>query len=237
MIVSHAHKFIYLRTEKTGSTALTAALAQYCGREENLKANLRTPISRHLPWISGGLQRRFPEVFGLHYHATAEQVRRILGPKVWDSYFKFAVERNPWERQISLFYHRRGRDGGVPGDFDRAQRSLTYNLLHHNRLNNWGVYAIGDEIVADQVIRYEDLNDALPGLFDRIGLPRDLVLPRRNFGHGGERQHYSSYYTPASRDLVASWYRREIEAFGFTFDDQGQPQTDNAGPAVAQPIQ
>jgi hypothetical protein len=146
----------------------------------------------------------------------------VLRPSVFDAYYKFAVERNPWDRQVSLYYHRRSRAQGDGLDFDAAMRSPLYGLAHYNRLNNWSVYAIGDRIVADEVIPYEHLAERIPALFARLGLPV-RGLERRNEAASGARGHYSQFYTPASRERVGRWYRREIEAFGYTFEEQPGP--------------
>ena len=36
MIVSHAHKFIFIKTKKTAGTSLEIALSKYCGAEDVL---------------------------------------------------------------------------------------------------------------------------------------------------------------------------------------------------------
>lgn len=219
MIISHRHKFIYLRTEKTGSTALEAALLEAVEGQEDVKGYMTTAISRRLPRTFGGLKRHIPHVFGLHVHASAKHIRSILGKQIFDSYFKFAVERNPWDRQVSLYNHRLAKRGqeDVSG-FDAAMQSRTYSLMHHNKLKNWHVYSIGNEVVADQVLDYHRLQEDLPALAAKIGLP-DLSLKRRN-AHGGQRPHYSTFYSDHSRDLVGRWYSNEIEHFGFTFEDR-----------------
>lgn len=217
MIVSHSRKFIFLRTEKTAGSSLSEALAQ-AGGEGDFVADMRRPgWARYSPVHHGALKRKLPGRFGLHTHATAVQARKVLGARVFDSYFKFAVERNPWDRQVSLYMHRCWKTGRTP-DFDRDIRSLTYRSSEHVRLQNWKIYAIGDEIVADKILHYHRFEQDLAELWDEIGM-EPLDLPRRRSEYREERPHYSTYYTPASRDLVASWYTREIEALGYSFED------------------
>jgi hypothetical protein len=222
MIISHAHKFIFLRTEKTASTSLAHALLtllepgdEWFGSGASAAAH---PGIRAAPRAKGWKRRTFPRLFGLHFHASARDVRSVVGRKVFDTYFKFAVERNPWDRQVSLYMHRSRQRGGDGTGFSRDMSSPFYRMMHHTRLANWQVYTIGDSVVADWVIRYDELSGSLPALAERAGLP---AVPQMNSLRAGYRDrgtHYSAHYTPAVRDLVARWYRPEIEAFGFQFE-------------------
>jgi hypothetical protein len=223
MIVSHRHRFIYLRTEKTASTSLTDALKAVLGPEDKVYRSFTGKWVKMIGFNPGGLKRSFPGVFGLHFHAHAADVRRILGPDVFDSYYKFAVERNPWERQLSLYTHRIHRKGGkgkTVEEFDQDMRNPLWRLMHYSRLRNWDIYSIGNEVVADKVLRYENLRDDLQSVFDHLGIDEAVQLPVLNARHGGDRQHYSTYYSDATRDLVGRWYAREIAAFNYTFEDQ-----------------
>ena len=83
-------------------------------------------------------------------------MRSVVGREVWDSYFKFAVERNPWDRQVSNYFHRQSRHASKQ-EFERYITSPIYRQLHHVRLNNWGIYTINNEIAVDAMIRYENL--------------------------------------------------------------------------------
>ena len=220
MIVSHKYRFIFLRTEKTASTSLMKAL-QGVLDEQEVQANRRRPAwAKYSPIHHGALKRYLPQLFGLHTHATASQVRSVLGRQIFDSYYKFAVERNPWDRQISLYAHRQWKKGRATEDFDREMRSPIYRNTSYTRLNNWSIYAIGNEIVADRVIRYEQLEEEIEGLVATLGLPGPLELPVLR-KYTADRPHYSTYYTDYTRDLVAKWYPREIDALGYTFEGEG----------------
>ena len=217
MIVSHRHKFIFLRTEKTASTSLSDALYPHLGPEDEI-ADLKRPAwAKYSPIHHGALKRTLPRVFGLHPHATAAQVRAVIGPKIFDSYFTFAVDRNPWERQISLYTHREWKKGKGPEHFDRDMRSLWYRNTEYCRLNNWSMYAIGNSVVVSQVYDYGQLGDAITDLCQRFGLGDGLAMPRRREYVAG-RPHYSTYYSDYTRDLVSRWYRREIDALGYGFE-------------------
>ena len=219
MIVSHAHRFIFLRTEKTGGTSLTAALKAACAPGDTYPGQIRPRWSRRLPFAYGGLQRRMPDLFGLHPHATARQARRVLGREIFDTYFKFAIERNPWDRQVSLYTHREWKKGKDNTDFDRDMRSLVYRSSEHCRLDNWSVYAIGNEIVVDRILRYENLEADVKDVCQGLGLDLGDRLPRLR-DYRGSRAHYSVYYSNATRDMIARWYRREIDALGYEFEDR-----------------
>ncbi len=218
-MVSHTHRFIFLRTEKTAGTSLEAAFEKVLG-EGDFMAHLRRPAwARFSPVHHGALKRKIPDLFGLHPHASARQARRVLGRKVFDGYFKFAVERNPWDRQVSLYFHRAWKTRRKSLDFDRDLRSFWYRNSEYVRLRNWSIYAIGGTVVADRVLRYEYLDDDLKQLAADLNIKGLGPLPRKR-RYTAPRPHYSRYYSPQTRELVARWYAREIDAFGYRFEHQ-----------------
>lgn len=224
MIISHKYRFIFLRTEKTAGTSLEVALAELCDQGDiatGINAELAktrglvTPWSKRLPISTGAFRKFFPRYFGFHTHATVAQAKALLPHRTFNSYYKFAVERNPWDRQISLYYHRARRSRLKP-DFNRDMSSFVYRACHHTRVKNWDTYTIKDQIAVDEVLRFEDLAAGLERIAKRLGLP---AIPQLGHQRSGFRPRtcYRDFYTPRTRKLIEDWYPKEIEAFRYEF--------------------
>ena len=81
----------------------------------------------------------------------AAEARALIDDKVWRSYFKFAFDRNPWDRQVS-FYHHRYRNEKAPPSFA--------SFMHEDaraRIDNYEIYSIDGDVAVDFVGRYENL--------------------------------------------------------------------------------
>lgn len=230
MLVSHRFRFIFLKTEKTASSSLYVAFrdiilehdkpyaADWSVRRQLLRQNVNL-ADVSFSGRRGALRRRLPRLSGLHRHGYASDLRAFLGPEIFDRYTVITSERNPWDRQVSLFAHRASKDEKPSTrSFADAMRSPLYNLLHHNRLRNWEIYAIDDRVCAHHVIRFENLHDDFRAVIKDLGLDPDRhVLPHRRGGHRPEQGTYRDLYTDEVRDLVGRWYHREIEHFGYEF--------------------
>lgn len=228
MIVSHRHKFIYLKTEKTASTSMESVLTDHCGPEDIISGARRDPVTRkpkarnnhlgigRLVSVPASIKHRFPSIAGYYPHMPARQVKALVGDRVWNSYFKFTTERNPWDRQVSNYFHRQSRRD-TKADFEHYLTSPIYHRLHHVRLDNWGIYTIDGEIVVDAVIRYENLASDTLTVMQQLGIASDIEIPFARAGHRPSNADYRKYYTDRTIEVVERWYAREISAFGYSF--------------------
>ena len=123
MIVSHEYKFIFLKTRKTAGTSLEIALSQLCGERDII-----TPIAREDEAIRQKLGFCGPQNYwkrlsrytlrdwaryiirkrrtkGYSNHMPAKEAQSLLGSRIWNEYYKFCFERNPWDKAISLYFY------------------------------------------------------------------------------------------------------------------------------------
>src|SRR5690606_20572751 len=104
------------------------------------------------------LRKKFNYMMGrrvrptFYNHMPARKVRRIVGAGTWNNYFKFTVERNPWDAQVSLYFWKY-RDPLRRPPFETYVRSLQARP----QSTNFSIYAIGDTIAVNYVCQYERL--------------------------------------------------------------------------------
>jgi len=231
MIISHEHKFIFLKTKKTAGTSIELALSQLCGpddiitpltaTDEALRAGGRGAQNWRLHgWWSSPRpfwKRRFfkftAEDYGFYNHISAKQAKGLLNDdRIWRSYFKFAFDRNPWDRQVSAYHFRYRRSGNPPSfpDYIRRDRRAW--------INNYDIYSIdGRDPCVDFVGRFEKLAEDFRTALKEVGMSFDQELPRAKSDYRRTQKHYREYYDDESRWIVSDWYSREIRLLDYEF--------------------
>jgi hypothetical protein len=234
MIVSHEHRFVFLKTRKTAGTSVEVFLAPLAGDDaivtpvadlpSHPARNHTRPVRRFRSLVSGSHLRemRRDAASGQWFvnHSGARVVRARIGPRAWRSYFKFCFERNPWEKTISMYYYRAAQSRDVtpfhewvlrtdlPSDYDR------YSLDHRT-------------IAVDFVGRYEHLDDDLARALGEIGLDVPVRLGREKGGLRPGGASPAALYDEAGSRRIESVFHREIAAFGFTRPDDLRLISDN----------
>jgi hypothetical protein len=230
MIISHEHKFIFLKTKKTAGTSIELALSQLCGpddvitplapADEVLREGRRSAQNWRLhgwwesprPIWKRRILKTNAEDYGFYNHVPAERAKALLDDdKIWRSYFKFAFDRNPWDRQVSWYHHHFRRKSTPPpfADFMRTDRRA--------RIDNYDIYAIGGDVAVDFVGRFENLEGDLKRALAQAGLTLDAPLPRAKGTFRRGAAPYRDYYDAATRAIVGDWYDREIKLLGYVF--------------------
>ena len=231
MIISHSHKFIFIKSEKTAGTSIETVLSEYCSGDD-----IVVPINdfRHNRNEKGEFTHRAmnadEELLQIGQHVDAETVRRKVSPDAWNEYFKFSIARNPWDRTISDFFWKRRQDPeikprkrfyhhlGIPfNELAQPRKALKTFLKSDEFVNNDRFYIIDDQLCVDFVIRYENLSEDLAEVCKRIDIPT-IDLPRLKTGFRQKRHHYSEYFDEESEAIVAEKHRNDIRFFGYSFE-------------------
>jgi hypothetical protein len=233
MIISHKHKFIFVKTVKTAGTSIEVFLSQHCGPDDVLTP-IFPAIDGHEPRNYDGSVNALSEILHLPFgppsawrhllaqrqrfyrHMPAWLIRLRVPAAVWKSYFKFCVERNPWDKVLSHYHMHAHRQGGALS-FDQyfAKGKLPINYPRYTD-------PYGSRIIVDRVVRYENLLNELAEIFPRLNIPFQGTLSVRAKGeYRSDRTPYQSVFSPEQRRTVERIFAREIQLHGYRFEQVG----------------
>ena len=174
------------------------------------------------------------KVPGVHFFA-----RRLiaeLGEHDWNSYFKFSVVRNPWDRAVSLYFHQTRSDpadkagfrdwvlnqvkeNGHPNDNKSVWEcsiesggSTGGNGTKWKCQSDWLIDYKGN-LCMDHIARFENLKAEFSYICDQLN--HNVLLPHEN---KTLHEPYTYYYEDSEvKDIVAAWHKRDIELFDYEF--------------------
>jgi len=229
MIISHKYKFIFIKTAKTAGTSIEVFLSKQCGPMDVITP-ITPPIDGHQPRNYHGFINPVPEIIGapgkfwsaLHLaftsrekfynHMPASEVMSRVPTEIWKSYFKFCVERNPWDKVLSHYHMRAARQGG--------SLSLDEYLSAGRFPVNFFRYTdpAGERIIVDRVLRYENLMNDLTEVFAKLNIPFEGSLGiRAKSEYRTDRRPYREVFNEEQRELVERAFAKEIELHGYRF--------------------
>jgi hypothetical protein len=231
MIISHKYKYIFLKTNKTAGTSIEIALSKYGSpddiitpidipEDEKIREELgyQCPVNYLAPlrdyrvkdfvklFRSGRRKRRF------YNHITASKVRARVGQKLWESYFKFCVERNPWDRVVSLYYWQNRAEPRIPfSAFILSDAPLSL------KRKGFEIYTIDGQVAVDKICRYENLSEELEAVRKKLGIPEKLNLPQAKSQFRKDKQSYRDIFGEMEKAKIESLFNDEIKLFGYEF--------------------
>ena len=220
-------------------SSLEAYLSQYCG-PNCILTTLYPPVEGHEPRNYTGYFNPSPDLISAlslgslrsikneavavldrlknktKYtpHMPAYLIRSRIPRRIWDSYYKFCVERNPWDKMVSYYYwQKKLKEVGEEISFSEYIvntnfRGDTYRYMSKNL----------DHLLVDRVLRYENLNEELEEVFTSLSIPYKGSLPFLAKHKARKKEgSYRDYYDKQLEDLVRERFHREIELLGFEF--------------------
>lgn len=212
------HFFIHI--PKNGGTALR--LFPFLQN----KVQDATPNWHISPEYTKGLHSRMKEL-GDHHGNEHARLRDINQDKIKDMK-KFAIIRNPWDRVASRYWfakqlieiqqkvHPSYADvSSFDGFLEERWKWGNLPYMWHRAVRGWSPaldYVVDDSgKIGCDLLRFEEYNKDIQNYF---GISLDV--PKRNVTTGTE--NYKSFYSPLQIQIVADWYKTDIETFGFDFD-------------------
>jgi hypothetical protein len=231
MIISHKHKFIFIKTNKTAGTSIEIELSKVCGPIDIITPigpygekirkkiggkgpqNYLAPLSNYTSKdiIQVLKKRKFKKKY--YNHIRAKSVRKHIGADIWDEYFKFCFERNPWDRIISLYYWKTRKQKCPPSISEFINSEAPYLL----KKKGFYLYTINKKIAVDKICKFENISQEMSDIFNILNISFDLNLPRLKSKIRKDNRSYKDILSAKDRDLIAEIFQDEIKICGYTF--------------------
>lgn len=206
MIVSHKHQFIFIKNGKTAGTSIEVFLSGICA-ESDIVTPIFPRVEPHRARNDEGFYNRMP----------GAEIRERLGDDIWNRYYKFCVERNPWDKAVSYYHMARQRAGG--------ELTLDEYLAGDTFPINYPRYTEPDDpyrIIVDRIIDFERLNEGLAEVFERVGVPFNGSLGVfAKSEYRTDRRPYQQILNPAQAQRIREIFAVEIDLHGYRFNHSG----------------
>jgi hypothetical protein len=225
MIISHKHKFIFLKVQKTAGTSTEIALSEHCEAGDILTPlhpddeairkqagfrgmqNYMTPL--HDYSLSDVINCiRYKKRKRYFNHSNAAAVRGHIGADIWDSYFKFCFERNPYDKAISHYYWVT----------QEPRPSIAEYLAEteENYLSDWDMYTLNDQVAVDFIGRYENLHDDLAAVSEQLKI-RLVPLVHTKSDIRKDKRAYRTVLDSTARAHIERIFANELRAFNYSW--------------------
>lgn len=221
MLCSFSKKFIYLKTIKTAGTSVEIFFERYC----------RSPLDyteRHfvdeavdsfgIVGCRGPVADR--SLVRFYNHMSAQEALDRLGKDIWESYFKFCVIRNPYDKVVSMFWYSLTNEERIflsDAPFSKVREKFSDFVANKsNYPNDRKVYTINGEIVVDYLIRFENLGADMSYVCELMDI--DFHAEKMGRFKGDKRlrnEHFSEYYDGETKKSVSDFYKFEFINFAY----------------------
>jgi hypothetical protein len=230
MILSHKYKFIFIKTAKTAGTSIEVFLSKHCGPKD-IVTPIAPTVEGHQPRNYEGFINPVPEILQrpgklfsalrhsltsrakFYNHMPAREIKNRVPADVWNSYFKFCVERNPWDKVLSHYHMHAGREGGsLSLDEYLARGRFPINYFRYTDRS-------GTKIIVARILRYENLVGELSEVFSQLNIPFDGTLGvTAKSGYRSDRRPYQEVFNDEQRKIVEKAFAKEIKVHGYRFE-------------------
>lgn len=141
----------------------------------------------------------------------------IISNEFFESSFKFAFVRNPWDRFVSLYFYKRMNKIMSMKDFCELSmeahpicKNNSRGLSQCRPQSDW--ITRDGKIFVDFIGRFENIDEDFQKVLDTLNL--NCKLNRLN---KTKHKHFKEYYDKELIRMVGNLYEKDVDLFKYTF--------------------
>jgi len=204
-MISHTKKFIFIHIPKTGGSSIEYALKNeitekiiFDGKNTKVFGELNNPIRNS---------------FNSLKHGTATELKRQYKDN-FNSYYKFSVIRNPWDRLLSLYQWVN------KCEYDKSkflkflpQKIQNNNIDSTNKRSFWSLNKYlcdeNDRLIVDYLISFDDIENG----FYEINKKLNMNYKLDKINKSNLKLLYKDVMDDEVKKIIENYYKKEIDKF------------------------
>lgn len=214
MVSSHNYNSIFLRVPKNASTSL----ATWFIRNACDKSDIWTGIGD-----SGIEPNNFPQAVLNKYRVQYRKIHMTLNELVNENVIPFKVAqnrriigvvRNPYHRQLSLFFFRAKNTDKSVEAFRKEYAKGCHSIDLNNQILQSHYFYLGDDFAPNaEPWLYEEINTNLEKFIKETGLTvkHPLATYKSNRKPKDMESLEKEYYDDATREAVYNYYKKDFD--------------------------
>jgi hypothetical protein len=217
MLVSHKHKFIFIKSIKTAGTSTEIFLEPYC------ISNITESHGREMTQTEEGIigtrmNQMLAEMSEFYNHMPPYKIKNSIGEEKFNSYTKIINVRNPFDMMVSHYYFKPTFDLYSNSEMSFEDYLLKTNVVEDLSKKYRDLMYIEDEFIVDEIVRFENLEEDIFKLLDKLELPS----PKRELGEYKKNKRrpdkdWKKMYSNETKELVEKHFKFYMDLFNYSF--------------------
>lgn len=156
-------------------------------------------------------------------HMTAVEIRDLLGQELFSQCFKCTVVRNPFDRVVSQYYHRKKTNQNKLNELNISFNDwvhLVFKEQDPQFLDNYTMFMPQLEwltdndgnLLVDFIGRFENLNEDFEKIKRKLNAKAALPHKKKT-----KHKKYRDYFNKETKDIITDWFKKDLEYFKYIF--------------------